>query len=288
MSLFTFPDADAAILAPYLPSAAATKTPTAEVNGVQSQFARPFVTLTYASSLESAVTLTPGRSTAISGPASLSMTHYLRSHHDAILIGVKALLADNPSLNCRLAGPAGTVPAPHLRPIIIDPTFRCGLCPDTKVVRLSREGRGLAPYIVIAGPSPPASHPSVALLESLGGKVIAVAPLPGTDPHHQLQWHDILAALAAEGVRSVMIEGGATVISGLMGCEGRQCVDVIIVTMAPKWFGNGCLPLTLPRVADPASGEPVPSLELDDVRWHQLGNDVILCGRPRDRKVVAL
>ncbi|EGX91178.1 riboflavin biosynthesis protein Rib7 [Cordyceps militaris CM01] len=44
-----------------------------------------WVTLTYAQSLDSSLSLAPGVRTRLSGPESKAMTHYLRSRHDAIL-----------------------------------------------------------------------------------------------------------------------------------------------------------------------------------------------------------
>ena len=62
----------------------------------------PAVTLTYAQSLDGSLASAPGVPTAISGAESLRMTHALRAAHDAILVGVGTILADNPSLTVRL------------------------------------------------------------------------------------------------------------------------------------------------------------------------------------------
>lgn len=61
----------------------------------------PFVTLTYATSLDSRISAAPGVQTIISHPETKTMTHYIRYHHDAILVGVGTVLADDPGLNCR-------------------------------------------------------------------------------------------------------------------------------------------------------------------------------------------
>ncbi|MEK6223088.1 MAG: dihydrofolate reductase family protein, partial [Chloroflexota bacterium] len=59
---------------------------------------RPFVTLTYAQSLDGSIALENSQSTPISGEASLEMTHQLRANHDALLVGIGTILADNPRL----------------------------------------------------------------------------------------------------------------------------------------------------------------------------------------------
>lgn len=68
---------------------------------------RPLVTLTYAQSLDGSIAARPGHPLAISGPASQTFTHALRAVHDAILVGIGTVLADNPALTVRL------VPGPH-------------------------------------------------------------------------------------------------------------------------------------------------------------------------------
>lgn len=68
---------------------------------------RPFTTLTFATSLDSALSLAPGVRTVLSGPHSKAMTHYLRFRHEAILIGVGTANADDPGLNCRIEGAGG-------------------------------------------------------------------------------------------------------------------------------------------------------------------------------------
>lgn len=68
----------------------------------------PFVTLTYAQSIDGSIAAVRGVPTLLSGRASLQMTHTLRTLHDAILVGVGTVVADNPSLNARFAEGART------------------------------------------------------------------------------------------------------------------------------------------------------------------------------------
>lgn len=117
-----FPASARPFLEPYLPplstqqqpqpppppttsSSSSTARP-ANTNG-QNARSRPYTTLTFATSLDSALSLAPGVRTVLSGPQSKAMTHYLRSRHQAILIGVGTANADNPGLNCRIEGVDG-------------------------------------------------------------------------------------------------------------------------------------------------------------------------------------
>lgn len=69
----------------------------------QSQSALPFITLTYAQSIDGSIAAVRGAPTLLSGAESMKMTHVLRTMHDAILVGIGTILADNPSLNARFA-----------------------------------------------------------------------------------------------------------------------------------------------------------------------------------------
>jgi hypothetical protein len=89
-----FPESGSAFLEPHLPPQDGS-TPSPDM---------PYTPLNFATSLDSSLALSPGAPTALSGPQSQAMTHYQRSRHDGILIGVGTAVEDNPSLNCRIVG----------------------------------------------------------------------------------------------------------------------------------------------------------------------------------------
>ncbi|KAG6014030.1 hypothetical protein E4U54_005928 [Claviceps lovelessii] len=278
----TFSVSLAAVLEPHLPP---TTTPSTSPT-------RPFVTLTFATSLDSSLSLAPGVRTRLSGPASKAMTHHLRSRHAAILIGVSTLLADDPGLNCRLAGLSGLTGQP--RPIILDPHARWAPRPSDKVLALCRAGAGLAPFVLtgVRVDRIPPEH--VRLLEDHGGKYIhvaaAAAAVPGAsgvgvgaDARLRFSWRDILGVLLAEeGLASVMVEGGGQVINSLLDPANHDLVDAVIVTIAPTWLGRGGVVVSPERVVD-EGGTPSAAARLCSVSWLPLGEDVVLCGRLQAR-----
>ena len=80
---------------------------------------KPYVTLAYAQSLDGSIAAEVGGDQLIlSGKQSMVMTHRLRAWHDAIIVGVGTIVADNPSLTVRLC--SGDNPLP----VILDPTLR--------------------------------------------------------------------------------------------------------------------------------------------------------------------
>lgn len=62
---------------------------------------RPFITLSYAQSLDGSIALFDKRRALISGTESLVLTHAIRRVHDAILVGAGTIDRDNPKLTVR-------------------------------------------------------------------------------------------------------------------------------------------------------------------------------------------
>lgn len=264
-----FANADRGFLEPHLPE-----------KGRQVGESRlPFTTLTFATSLDSQLALSPGAPTALSGPQSKAMTHYLRSRHDAILIGVGTAVADDPSLNCRLEGVGGyggkgTEGQP--RPIIVDPAARWNFTEQSKLLKLCRDGKGRAPYIITGLAEPPADKK--AILDKYGGKFITLAIHKSDIGEHRLDWSEILQTLVKEDLASVMIEGGGAVINSLLHPKSCSMINSVIVTIAPTWLGRGGVVVSPPRRLND-DGKPIAAARLDGVKWHPFGEDVVLCGK---------
>jgi 2,5-diamino-6-(ribosylamino)-4(3H)-pyrimidinone 5'-phosphate reductase len=238
-----------------------------------------FTTLTFATSLDSSLALSPNTPTALSGPQSKAMTHYLRSRHDAILIGVGTAVADNPTLNCRIEGVGGYGGKGlegQPRPVIIDPTARWDFSEKSKMFTLASEGRARAPYIITGLENPPTDKK--AILDRYGGKFITLKPSTTDTGDHRIDWKDILRALAAEGLTSVMIEGGRAVINSLLLPQYLPDISSVIITIAPTWLGEGGAVVSPPRRLD-ESGNPIAAVRLRAVEWHPFGEDVVLCGK---------
>lgn len=277
-----FPESDRVFLEPHLPP---PKSPAADMDDDDNNnnSNTPFVTLTFATSLDSSLALTPGQQTALSGPQSKAMTHYLRSRHDGILIGVGTAVADDPSLNCRISG-VGGYGGPGLinqpQPIVVDPSARWDFSAESKLFKLCREGRGRPPWIVTALRDPPTERKM--LLEEFGGKYLYVnlQTDPSTGEHRPLDWHELFVTLRKNGLYSVMVEGGGQIINSLLEPPHLSKINQVIVTIAPTWLGQGGVVVSPARRLD-EGGKAIPAARLAGVKWYPFGEDVVLCGSIR-------
>ena len=267
-------------LEPYLPpqasSSSSDETATTNEPGQQPEIPAsptkglPFVTLTYAASLDSMIALAPGARTTLSGPETKSMTHYLRFKHDAILVGANTAAIDDPSLNCRY--PEATI-LDQPRPIIVDPNGRWkGI--GKKAYKLAAEGEGKPPWVITTSQT---FHKNSRLHDIEGDYVIVDEK---DDETGAIDWEALLRTLYVRGVKSVMIEGGATVINSLLAQP--KLVNAVIITIAPTFLGQGGVAVSPAAKQTAGTGERTNAAWLDRPSWRQFGNDVVLCAHLRD------
>lgn len=236
----------------------------------------PHVTLTYAQSLDSQISLHPGQRTTLSGPETKAMTHWLRTNHDAILIGVGTANADNPGLNTRYSEDGKEIVglAHQPRPFILDPgrSWKQENCP--KLFELARQGLGRAPWWITSD-DPVESQTdqnSIHKIKEVGGSCIKAGDYSSSK--HGVDWEAILKAMWVTGVRSVMIEGGATVINDMLRKRNQHLISSIIITIAPTYLGSGGV-----VVAPPRSVVDQNEAFLHGITWVPMGQDIVMAGR---------
>ncbi|KAJ7161315.1 dihydrofolate reductase-like domain-containing protein [Mycena crocata] len=191
--------------------------------------ARPHVTLTFAQSLDGKIAGAGGTQLILSGQESMRMTHWLRTMHDTILVGIGTALNDDPQLNTRHLPPDTPHRAP--RPVVLDTQLR--LLPTCKLLKNHTAGTGQRLWIVAVKPIPDDLewNARYAALVAAGATVLLL-------PEHTVEEDRVdalLLLLRTHGIRSLMVEGGARVIGSFFGAPG--CVDTLIVTTAPLLVG---------------------------------------------------
>ena len=216
---------------------------------------RPMVTMSYAQSLDGSIAVQANAPLALSCPETKHMTHALRAVHDAILVGINTVLADNPKLTARRVG------GPHPVPVVLDTHLR--FPPDA---RLLQHPRGV---IVATGSAVEAAK--VRALENLGVTVIMLPKGPrGVD------LHALLVHLARRDICSLMIEGGARVLASFLR---ERLVDWVVLTITPHLVGG------FHALAEPLIDREPPPLEVDafpalaEWSWQPMGRDMVVWGR---------
>ena len=177
----------------------------------------PFITLKFAQTLDGRIATATGDSRWISSEPSLKLAHKLRSFHDAVLVGVGTVLTDNPQLTVRLV--KGRNP---LR-IVIDSKLRIPL--NSRIL----QDQEIAPTIIATTSQ---NRENASSLRQMGIELLNV----GEDKDGEVDLKDLFQKLGQRNISSVLVEGGATVITSLI----RQgLVDKLLVILSPKIIGKG-------------------------------------------------
>jgi diaminohydroxyphosphoribosylaminopyrimidine deaminase/5-amino-6-(5-phosphoribosylamino)uracil reductase len=214
---------------------------------------RPAVTLSYAQTLDGRLATSTGSSRWISAPEALRFSHEMRAEHDAIMVGAGTVCKDDPRLTVRLV--AGHNP---LR-VVVDSTLRTPL----SAAVLTEEA---APGTVLAvtDRAPAAKRDKV---RALGATVLCLPAESGG----RVNLVALLAALHELGIRSLLVEGGAEMITALLRA---RLVGRLVVCVAPKILGAG-----IEAVGDLGIRELTRSLIMTDTSIIPCGVDLILDSR---------
>lgn len=222
---------------------------------------RPRVTVSYAQTLDGRLATAGGSSQWISASDSLRATHELRAAHDAILVGAGTACRDDPRLTVRLA--EGEDP---LR-VIVDSGLRLPL--DAAVL----SGDSAVGTLIAVTERAPEDRCRKA--REVGATVMRVAG----DRAGGVDLTELLEELGRRGIDSVMVEGGAKIITALLV---RRLVDRVLVCVAPKILGAG-----IEAVGDLGVRDLDFALELSGLSVRQCGVDLLLEAEivyPEDRE----
>jgi diaminohydroxyphosphoribosylaminopyrimidine deaminase/5-amino-6-(5-phosphoribosylamino)uracil reductase len=201
---------------------------------IAEQKRRPFVLLKAAMTLDGRIATAHGDSRWITSPAQRRVARGLRRLHDAVLVGIGTVRADDPRL----------MPSPGVKRrfhrVILDSELRLPL--GSRLVRTARR----SPVLVLG-------HDRPARRKALLARGVRVVLDRRRSGRLQLSW--AMGALWREGIRSVMVEGGSEVLGSFLAA---RLFDEVALFRAPLLLGG--------RGSRPAFGGPDPSRVAASVR----------------------
>ena len=208
---------------------------------------RPFITLSYAQSWDGSITTRSGETLNFSGKESLKLTHQLRSLHDGILVGIGTVLSDDPRLTVREW--SGENP----QPIVLDSQLRTP--PAAKICHHPDKRC----WILTLNTGSDLSREQVELL-----------PLtPGAGMQQDVPLDSAMQLLRERGIKSLMVEGGATVITAFI--QARMA-DALVLTVAPRLVGG------YKGVGDLQGADSVDHLSIKPIHYAEAGEDLVVWG----------
>ena len=218
---------------------------------------RAFVALKVASSLDGFIGLKNGESQWITGKEARAHTHYLRGIYDAVCVGAKTFLIDNPKLNIR------------------HPRFANK---QNKVVILDERG-DLIPKLISSNVEKCHDLKNIYIVQPIGTELNlkSMSEIQRLEVKFNLglDIKELLHKLYQHKIYSLMVEGGAETYQTFLKA---RCVDRLYCFLAPSLIGGG---QGLPWTKDLQSPTLKEQVFFEKPDFAILGNDILLSTRPK-------
>ena len=217
----------------------------------------PFVTAKFAMSLDGKIATSSGDSKWISNEESRKYLHILRHITDAIMVGAKTILIDDPHLTARSGGGRGGTSRNQPLRVIVD--GRGLISPAARI--FSEPGKTLLAIGKVAAPEERKafSGADADLIELLSDG-------------EQIDMERLLRILGEKQITSVLAEGGGVLLGDLFD---RGLVDKVIAFIAPIIIGGA-------EAKTPVGGKGVDkvvdSIKLERVKVARFGDDLMISG----------
>lgn len=183
----------------------------------------PYVTLKLAMSLDGRSALASGESRWITSEASRRRVHTMRAEHDAVLVGTRTALLDDPALTVRLV--EGRQPWR----IVLDARLEL---PQT--LKLFSDEHRAKTIVVTANSTHETNRSDRSYMSDGPGEVMEI-PLDG----HRLDLASLFAVLGARGIASILVEAGPTLAATIVR---ERLFDELVIFQAPILLGGDARP----------------------------------------------
>jgi diaminohydroxyphosphoribosylaminopyrimidine deaminase/5-amino-6-(5-phosphoribosylamino)uracil reductase len=216
---------------------------------------RPFVIVKCAATLDGRIATRTGDSKWVTGELARQFVHELRHAVDAIMVGIKTVQADNPSLTTRLADREGK---DSVR-IILD--THLSISPEASVLQQSSTSE----TILVVGKA--VTKDKKTAIEQTGARVLEAELKSG-----RIDIQLLMDQLGALDITSLLIEGGSQVLASAFG---GSIVDKVFFFYAPKILGGDD---GVPICSGEGAALMSQCVAVNDISVHQLGDDVLIEG----------
>jgi len=219
---------------------------------------RPFITLKYAMTLDGKIATKTNDSKWITGEEARTYAHRLRKQHDAVLVGIGTVLADDPELTTRMVQGKNPIR------IVLDARLQTNI--------MNAVLNPAAPTIIVT--SPEADAAKAELFSVLPN--VEIVNLPFVEGKVDVKL--LVQELAAREITSLLVEGGSSVLGAFKdaGLADRVCAFV-----APKVLGGK---ESLTAVGGEGCELMQEALELTEVEYKQLGADILITGLVKEEE----
>jgi GTP cyclohydrolase II len=216
---------------------------------------RALVTLCYAQSMDGSIAVTRGQPFHMSGRETRAVSHSLRAFHDAVIVGIGTVLADDPRLTVRYTD--GDDP----QPVVFDSALRFPV--NARMMKNRRK-----PWIFT---NDRADINNKAVLEKMGARILRAK----SSPDARIDIPYALRELKFMGMDRILVQGGADIIERFIS---GSFVDAYILFITPVIVGG------LPAISHPIKtartrhDKTYPYPDLMVAGFGQCGNDLVIWG----------
>ncbi len=210
----------------------------------------PFVTLKFAQSLDGRIATKNYDSRWISGEEARRFAHFLRATHDAVLVGRKTVEADDPQLTVRM------VKGKNPWRLVLDTKGK--LNSTARLVRENKDRR----TVLLSG------RPDSSNCELRG----EVTVWPVGLKNGRIDLRAALEKALAQGVHSVLVEGGAGVLTNFLK---EKLADKVYIVTAPMIIGEG-----ISAIGELGVEKLSQAVRFDRGQYKKFGVDILFSGYP--------
>lgn len=233
---------------------------------------RPYVIMKTAMTLDGKIAAHTGDSKWVTNEESRKMVHQLRGEMAGVVVGIGTVLADDPMLTCRLEGN-------HHQPIriVVDSNLRIPI--DSQLVKTANEYRTIVATTVIS--SDRRESRNLKQLDEISPLRSATVEMTnaGVELLHcasnngHVDINDLMTQLGAQGIDSLLLEGGGTLDAAFLEAG---CVDEVWAFIAPKIIGGS-------DAKTPVAGKGIDrmcdAINLQNIDIQNINGDILIKGK---------